>query len=158
MFARQLLDCLEREQQQLSILLDVLQKEAQALLQRAQPPELAQLAQEKLQCFQTLHELGAERDALLQQEGLATGHEGTEAAIEKYGYPELAAAWQALLSTAESARQQNEHNGLYIRTQLKFTTESMKALHEAQSRNALYGPRGRQLSAQPNLPTRTHRA
>lgn len=157
MFVSQLLQCLEREQEHLSTLAALLQDEAQALLQRAEPPELARLAQDKLQCFQALHELAAERDALLQAQGYAAGHEGTDAAVAQYP-DELSAVWQNLLSTAETARQQNEHNGLYIRTQLKFTTESMTALHEAQSRTALYGPRGRQLSAQPNIPTRSHRA
>ena len=156
MFATSLHHCLTQELQHLQALAALLDDEATALLQRATPQVLAQLAQQKLEEFQHLSDLSRERDQLLHEAGLDAGHTGTEAAVAQH--PLLAATWHELLQVAEAAKQQNERNGLYIQTQLTFTTESLAALRDAQARTTLYGPKGRQTPSQPNAPTRSHKA
>ncbi|MCK9512065.1 MAG: flagellar protein FlgN [Pigmentiphaga sp.] len=147
---------LETELESIQVLAQLLHDESNALLARAQPQVLANLSQRKTAMFERLQAQGQERDRLLAQLGHAAGQAGTDAAAD--AHPDLQPVWQALRQAAAAARDQNERNGVYIHTHLRYTTEALAALREAQARTALYGPRGRQAPASPTASTRSHRA
>ncbi|MGE4335711.1 MAG: flagella synthesis protein FlgN [Pigmentiphaga sp.] len=156
MSVAQLHQQLENELESVHALAQLLHDESNALLTRAQPQNLAALSQRKTALFEQLQNQGRERDLLLATLGYANGHVGTDTAA--LAHPELAGAWQALSQAATDAREQNERNGLYIQTHLRYTTEALAALREARARTSLYGPRGRQTPASPAASTRSHRA
>lgn len=136
-----LLDALRQEHAAVLAFIALLEAEGAALSRRAQPAELGTLTDDKNRLADELQRWAQIRADALASLGQAPGHAGTEAAVAHDA--ELGAAWQQLQAAGEQARQLNERNGVFIRTHLKFASESLAALRSAAASTAPYDATGR---------------
>ena len=121
-------DCLIRENALVQEFSAALEREAQALADRAAYQQLPDLTQHKESLALQLAALSDHRDALLDQMGLPAGHAGTQHAVARD--PQLAQAWQTLLDHAAIARERNARNSALVEASLRHTQQSLEALRE----------------------------
>jgi len=123
-----LLDCLTHENVLVQEFSAVLETETQALVDRAAFQQLPELARRKEAMALQLAALSDRRDALLEQLGLPTGHDGTEQAAARD--PGLDGIWRTLLANAAVARERNTRNSALVEVSLRHTQQSLDALRE----------------------------
>lgn len=120
--------CLERESEVVEAFINALADETTALMDRKAHAALALASQAKEDLAEELVVLSNQRDELLAQMGLPGGHAGTQEAVEQS--PEMAPIWTKLLQQANLARDGNERNAAIIHASLRYTEQSLDALHK----------------------------
>lgn len=138
-----LLDFMTREQAAIGAFIEVLEREASAMIDGnfAQLPELAQCKSELADQIKLL-EQQREREQLAL--GYATGRGGADAACAA-GDEALRQGWQVLLERAAQAHNLNHRNGVMVHAHLDFTRQTLSFLQAGGQ--PLYGPDGTHATA-----------
>lgn len=139
----QLLDFLTREHAAIGAFIELLEREAAAMIDGdfAQLPELAQSKSELADQIKFL-EQQREREQLAL--GYAAGRGGAEAACAAGGAA-LWQGWQVLLERAAQAHVLNHRNGAMVHAHLDFTRQTLSFLQAGGQ--PLYGPDGTHATA-----------
>jgi len=134
-----LLTHLNQERAVMDSFLELLDREAEALIQ-SRFDELQLLTERKAQLAERINALEHERERQQQQAGYALTREGGDAAAAAGGN-ELQVLWRDLLTRAAQARENNHRNGIMIHTHLDFVRQSINFLRA--HGQSLYGADGK---------------
>jgi flagella synthesis protein FlgN len=133
-----LLAHLLREYDAITIFLELLEQEAEAL-STGGFAKLTGLAERKSVLADEIVMMRDQREAVQQKLGYAAGRSGADA-VAVAGGEAAQDAWNALLKRAAQAHAANHRNGVMVHTHLDFTRESLNFLKA--SGLPLYGPDG----------------
>ncbi|AMO98826.1 flgN family protein [Collimonas arenae] len=134
-----MLDHLQQERAVMDAFLELLDREAEALIQ-SRFDELPMITEQKAQLADRINVLEHEREQRQLAAGFPTAREGGDAAAAA-GDSELQQVWQDLLARAAQARDSNHRNGIMIHTHLDFVRQSINFLRA--HGQSLYGPDGK---------------
>ncbi|AIY40267.1 Flagellar biosynthesis protein FlgN [Collimonas arenae] len=134
-----LLNHLNQERAAMATFLDLLDREAEALI-HSRFDELQQITEHKAQLADRITTLEQERERRQQQAGFALTREGGDAAAAAGG-SDLQLVWHDLLKRAAQARENNHRNGIMIHTHLDFVRQSINFLRA--HGQSLYGADGK---------------
>ena len=137
-----LLACLDAEITETSNFIDLLEKEAETLINSESLSDIPALAAAKEASAHKLTALATERQQLLQLPEGANSHEHMSdiAASDD----DLWQAWYTVLDLAEQARSLNLRNGALIEVHLRHTRQSLEALRNATGIGDVYTADGKQ--------------
>lgn len=133
-----LLSHLTEERGAIEAFLELLDQEVEMLAQ-GNFAALPALTKRKEQLADQIALLDLEREQQQVALGYPADHDGAHAAALAGG-ENLQQAWQALLESAEQARERNHRNGVMIHTHLDYTRQSINFLRACGQ--SLYGPDG----------------
>jgi len=133
-----LLDCLTLELGAVTEFIDLLNQEADAMVQ-GRFIDLSPLAESKAQLADKIVILRGRRENEQTTLGYGADRSGAEAATAAGG-PLLQAAWSQLQARAAQAHERNHANGVMIHTHLDFTRQAIDFLKSGG--RPLYGPKG----------------
>ena len=139
-----LIDILQAEREAYARLLELLDREHEALL-GADAEAVIAAAETKSVSIEALARLGAERRQRLTEAGFAADREGMTRWLVAHGgtdHPQLSRLWRDLLADAERARLRNTANGILVETRSRFNQATLSALRAAAEQSTLYGPDG----------------
>ncbi|MFC5476025.1 flagella synthesis protein FlgN [Paraherbaspirillum soli] len=134
-----LLEHLTEERVAMEAFLELLDQEAEALIQ-GHFNLLPQLTERKAQLADRIAVLDQERERQQQASGYPANRQGADAVAAASG-PGLQQVWHELLERAAQARESNHRNGVLIHTHLDFVRQSINFMR-ASGQN-LYGPDGK---------------
>lgn len=133
-----MLDHLQQERAVMDAFLELLDREAEALVQ-SRFSELPQITEQKAQLADRINVLEQEREQRQLAAGFPAARAGGDAAAAADS--ELQKVWQDLLARAAQARENNHRNGIMIHTHLDFVRQSINFLRA--HGQSLYGPDGK---------------
>jgi len=123
-------------------LLQLLQQEQECLV-GGNVDALEKLVPEKAAVVARMTELAQRRYRALAEAGHEAGEAGMKTWLAKPGAADDAQrAWNALLATAESAKELNRVNGMLINQHLARNQGALNILHGTPQTGNLYGPNG----------------
>jgi flagella synthesis protein FlgN len=120
--------------------------EEKTILANGKPEELAHILEKKGKLIDALNAIGIERQAALEQLGIAEQRDAVEAWLQTKGGPELQQSWQTLQELARQAKALNEVNGQSIALLTRNNQELLEAISGRQPRLSFYGPDGQTTS------------
>lgn len=132
---------IENEARLLKQFVDLLRRE-QTSLSQGVAEDLPELAEQKNGLVVQLNHLSALRAAFLQARGFSQDRSGIDAWFAQAKDPNVADAWQKVLTLATDARELNRVNGELIQIRMQFTAKALEALSGAKNSLELYGPDG----------------
>ncbi|WP_211465972.1 flagella synthesis protein FlgN [Collimonas silvisoli] len=133
-----LLKHLQQERAVLETFLDLLDREAEALI-KSRFEELPLITERKAQLAERITALEQVREQRQQAAGFGLGRTGGDAAAAAGG-SDLQQIWRELLTRAAQARDNNHRNGIMIHTHLDFVRRSINFLRA--HGQSLYGADG----------------
>jgi len=133
--------CLEKEASLMREFLLILQDEAKVLEEGATEDALAGTTARKNSAADTLTEIAAQRNALLQALGFDADAPGLAAAVD--ANPSLSSSSQAMLDIAAQARALNEANGRIIDVFLDHNQRTLDTLRSLVGGGDIYDASGR---------------
>jgi len=145
-----LLVCLDSEIDEISLFIDLLEKEAVILIESESLDEIPVLAQRKEASAQQLTKLAAQREQCLR----ALGGAGDRSQMEELAASDdaLWQAWQTLLDIAEQARGLNLRNGALIDIHLRHTQQALEGLRNAMGISDVYTAEGKAKTLSRSIP------
>ena len=132
---------LQRETALVQEFIDLLEREAELLLEGIDDADLADSTARKNALADTLTDIGREREAQLLVLGFDSQRAGLEAAAANH--TELAEPVRQLLELASRAGELNRRNGLIIDTYIANNQQMLEALRNLVGEGTIYDARGR---------------
>ena len=135
-----LLNNLRDEHKAMAQLVELIKQERVQLLE-ANIDKLNELTQEKSRLVAHMSELANRRDNALAAAGFTSKETAMKSWLSTAG-SDAGAAWSALLSLTESAKELNRVNGMLINRHMSDNQNALNALHAAPQGSNVYGPNG----------------
>lgn len=132
---------LAQEQQSLTLLLSVLQKE-QALLNQEKIDDILALLTEKANIIAEMTKLAAQRFEALEATGFEGSEEGMEEWLQHHGTPEHRQLMDDMLPVAATAKELNRLNGLLIGRQMSYNQQLLDVVQNALQGGQIYSATG----------------
>ena len=137
---------LPKEQQVMTLLLDLLKQE-QLLLVCADTDRLIEVTAQKTALVGNMAALAASRHLALGAAGFAAQETGMQTWITECGNHNDAILWRQVLDLTREAKEINRINGMLIGKQMMHTQNALNALRPNAQGGDVYGPNGQTSNA-----------